>query len=128
MKKQISIILCSFLLLGCSSTTSSSKKSSVQVTSTPSATVTPTEETSMREKFKEAMDTYVEFFEQYAEFMKSYDANDTSMLSEYTEFLQKYNETMQKFEELGNEEMNDEEMSYYIDTNAKIQKLLLQIQ
>lgn len=143
-KNSAMLALSALMLISCSSSTATSSKKETDSTSVIKEPVedsksttsdeiavetsTPEEISGVSADFKAAMDSYVDFFEQYAEFMKSYDSNDLTMLAKYTELLQQYSETMQKFEELGKEEMTDEETSYYIDTNAKIQKILLDVQ
>ena len=79
------------------------------------------------EDYKAAIDSYVEFYEKYAEFMKTYDSSNVSALTEYTELLKQLNEMNEKWKAVGEKEMSKEEMDYYIDANAKIQKLLLEV-
>lgn len=144
-KTGVIFTLSALMLMSCSSTTSNSSNKSSSSTSVIKETKTEetkttaqpeeTDDTTTTEEvpgvsseFKVAMDSYVDLCEQYAEFMKTYDSNDLTMLAKYTELVQKYTEAMQNFEELGNQEMSDEETAYYIDTNAKIQKILLDVQ
>ncbi len=122
MKKQLCTLVAIMMLVGCS-TTSSTKEEAVQ-TSTPE----PTQETvEIDEDYKAAIDSYVEFYEKYAEFMKTYDSSNVSALTEYTELLKQLNEMNEKWKAVGEKEMSKEEMDYYIDANAKIQKLLLEV-
>lgn len=122
MKKQLCTLVAIMMLVGCS-TTSSTKEETVQ-TSTPE----PTQETvEIDEDYKAAIDSYVEFYEKYAEFMKTYDSSNVSALTEYTELLKQLNEMNEKWKAVGEKEMSKEEMDYYIDANAKIQKLLLEV-
>ncbi len=123
MKKQLLILVSMMMLVGCSTTTSKSSKESVQ-TSTP----IPTQEAvKIDGDYKAAIDSYVEFYEKYAEFMKTYDSSNVSALTEYTELLKQLNEMNEKWKAVGEKEMSKEEMDYYIDANAKIQKLLLKV-
>ncbi len=123
MKKQLLILVSMMMLVGCSITTSKSSKESVQ-TSTP----IPTQEAvKIDGDYKAAIDSYVEFYEKYAEFMKTYDSSNVSALTEYTELLKQLNEMNEKWKAVGEKEMSKEEMDYYIDANAKIQKLLLKV-
>lgn len=122
MKKQLCTLVAIMMLVGCS-TTSSTKEEAVQ-TSTPE----PIQETvEIDAYYKAAIDSYVEFYEKYAEFMKTYDSSNVSALTEYTELLKQLNEMNEKWKAVGEKEMSKEEMDYYIDANAKIQKLLLEV-
>lgn len=124
MKKQYIILLTSFMLVGCSAPTKSSqssKEESVVQTATPLAT------SEVDADYKAAIDSYVEFYEKYTEFMETYDSSDISALTEYTELLKQLNEMNEKWKAVGEKEMSKEEMDYYIDANAKIQKLLLEV-
>lgn len=75
--------------------------------------------------FKAAMDAYYDFWVEYADFMENYDATDMSALTEYMEFLEKTDEWTEKWEEWDEDDMNEAELAYYLDINAKVQKLML---
>lgn len=123
MKKQLMILVSTMMLVGCSTTPTSSQSSKESV-----QTSTPTQETvEVDADYKAAIDSYVEFYEKYAEFMKTYDSSNVSALTEYTELLKQLNEMNEKWKAVGEKEMSKEEMDYYIDANAKIQKLLLEV-
>ncbi len=110
------------MMFGCSTTSSTTNETT--------QTISPetTQETIVvDEDYKAAIDSYVEFYEKYAEFMKNYDASDLTALEEYTELLKQYNEMNEKWQAVGKKEMSKEELDYYIDANAKIQKLLLEV-
>lgn len=51
--------------------------------------------------------------------MESYDATDATMLGKYTEFMTQYADTMQKFTALEDDEMNDAEAAYYIESKCQ---------
>ncbi len=124
MKKQLCILVSIMMLAGCSTTSlKSSKEESLQI-STPESTQETVE---IDADYKAAIDSYVEFYEKYAEFMKTYDSSNVSALTEYTELLKQLNEMNEKWKAVGEKEMSKEEMDYYIDANAKIQKLLLEV-
>ena len=76
-------------------------------------------------EFKAAMDAYYDFWVEYADFMENYDATDMSALTEYMEFLEKTEEWSEKWEEWDEADMNEAELAYYVDINAKVQKLML---
>ena len=82
----------------------------------------------MRPEFKKAMDEYEDFFDEYCEFMEKVANNpeDLSLMLEYGEFMTQYTETMEAMEELGDEDLNDREMEYYIEVTGRINKKLLQ--
>ncbi len=83
----------------------------------------------MRPEFKEAMDSYEEFYENYCEVMKAYSNNptDLSILTEYAELMQKSVEMSEKFEAWDEEEMNNAELMYYLDVNGRVTQMLLEV-
>jgi len=81
----------------------------------------------MRKDFKEAMDSYEEFYDSYVDFMKSYNASDLTMLAKYTELLSKTAEMDKKFAKWESEDLNDAELAYYIDVQARVSKKLLEV-
>lgn len=83
--------------------------------------------TDIRPEFKEAMDSYEEFFDEYAAFMKKYaeSGGSLSMLSDYMEFLDKYTETMEAMEAWEEGEMSTEEAAYYLEVTTRINQKLL---
>ena len=66
---------------------------------------------------------------EYIEFMKKYKANssDVTLLTQYATMLKKYTDAIKAFEDVGNEEMNNAEASYYIDVQARINKKLFEV-
>ena len=83
----------------------------------------------IRPEFKEAMDSYEAFFDEYVAIMKKYKANptDLSILTDYATYMGQYADMMQKFEAWENEDLNKEELAYYIDVQARITKKLLEV-
>jgi len=83
----------------------------------------------MRPEFKEAIDSYVEFFEDYCDIMEQYAKNptDLTLLSKYSEYLIKYSEYMDDMEALDDGTLNDAEAAYYLEANAKIMQMLADI-
>ncbi len=81
----------------------------------------------MRPEFKEALDSYEDFFDEYCDFMKKFNEspNDLSLLGEYTEYLTQYSETMEKMGELDDGEMNDAELKYYLEVTTRINQKLI---
>jgi len=83
----------------------------------------------MRRDFKEAMDSYEEFFDEYVAFMKKYENSDNpmSMFSDYTKFMSQYSETMQKLDEWKSKDLNTKEAAYLLDVTNRINKKLLEV-
>ncbi len=81
----------------------------------------------MRPEFKEALDSYEDFFDEYCDFMKKFNESpdDLSLLGEYTEYLTQYSETMEKMGELDDGEMNNAEMKYYLEVTTRINQKLI---
>lgn len=96
------------------------------------STEAPTEaqkETGLRSDFKEAMDSYEAFMDEYVAFMKKYKANpsDLSLLMEYATFMEEYAEFVEDFEKWDSEDLNDAELAYYLEVNARVTKKLAEI-
>ncbi len=83
----------------------------------------------MHRDFKEAMDSYEEFFDEYVVFMKKYENSDNpmSMFSDYTKFMSQYSETMQKLDEWKSKDLNTKEAAYLLDVTNRINKKLLEV-
>lgn len=103
---------------------------------TTAPTVAPTEapteaqnETGLRSDFKEAMDSYEAFMDEYVAFMKKYNANpsDLSLLMEYATFMGEYAEFVEDFSKWESEDMNDAELAYYLEVQARVTKKLAEI-
>ena len=76
----------------------------------------------MRADFKKAMDSYKDFMDEYCSFMKSYqeDPTDASLLEDYASYMSKYSDMVKKFEKWESKDLNEKEMEYYIDVQAKV--------
>ena len=84
------------------------------------------EETGLRPEFKEAMDSYEAFYDEYCEILRQYTKNpsDLSILSSYMQLMGKLTEMDEKFEAWESEDLNSEEMQYYLEvSNRVLQKL-----
>lgn len=81
-------------------------------------------------EFKEAVDSYVEFFKEYVEFMNKYaeSENSLTMLADYTKYMSKYADTMKKIDAIDDEDLTDAEAVYLLDAQTKINKLLLEVE
>ena len=80
----------------------------------------------MRPDFKEAMDSYESFYNEYCDFMKKYKENptDLSLLSEYADMMSKATEMSEKLEAWDEDEMNEAELKYYLEVNARVMEKL----
>lgn len=83
----------------------------------------------MRKDFKDAMDSYEAFMDEYVAFMKKYSDNpsDVGLLADYTKYMSKYADMVEKFDKWESENLNDAELAYYIDVQARVSKKLLDV-
>lgn len=83
----------------------------------------------MRPEFKAAMDSYEAFYDEYCEFMKEYKANptDIKLLAEYSDMAKKLVDMDEAFKEWESNDLNDEELKYYIDVSSRIAQKLLDV-
>lgn len=83
----------------------------------------------IRSEFKEAMDSYEAFYDEYCDFMKKYSENptDLSLLAKYAEMAKKLSDMDEKFKAWENEDLNSEELKYYIEVNGRISEKILEI-
>lgn len=90
---------------------------------------TPSDVVGIRPEFQEFMDSYEAFFDEYIEFMNKYSESDdtASMLADYSDFMTKYVEYTEEFSEIGQSELSDEEVSYYMEVNMRVSQKLLEI-
>lgn len=99
----------------------SSKKKSQKKTST----------NGIRPEFKEALDSYEDFFDEYIAFMKKYtDADSTEaleMMGDYTDYMEQYAITMEKLDELETDDLSKEETLYYVKVTNRITEKLLEV-
>jgi len=92
-------------------------------------TATKVTETGIGSEFKAAMDSYEKFMDDYVAFMKKYQANphDFALIADYAKFMSDYAEVMADFEAWEDENLNDAELAYYIDVQARVSKKLLEV-
>lgn len=84
----------------------------------------------LRSDFKKAMDSYESFMDDYISFMKKYsksNQSDTKLLKDYANFLSKYDKVTKDFDKWENEDLNDEELAYYIKVQTRVNKKLAEI-
>lgn len=87
------------------------------------------DETGLRPEFKEAMDSYEAFYTEYCDILKKYTKNpsDFSILGKYMELMGKLSDMDEKFEAWESEDLNNEELKYYMDVNNRVMKMLLDV-
>lgn len=83
----------------------------------------------LRPEFKEEMDSYEAFYDEYCEFLKKYDENpsDFTLLAKYAEMMAKAAEMTEKFDAWEADDLNTEELKYYLDVNNRVAKKLLEV-
>lgn len=82
----------------------------------------------MRKEFKEAMDAYESFIDEYIVFMEKYknsNGTDMGILQDYSKYIQKYAEMAASFEKWENENLNTEEVKYYIEVQSRASKKMM---
>lgn len=142
MKKKIIIVLCVLVALGVYGKINNSEKkvsnTTIKETSIPivseetieTSLPTPSlESTTIRQEFKDAMDSYEEFMDEYVAFMKKYKENpsDVSLLMDYAKYVSKYSDMVNKFDKWEDEDLNNEELSYYIEVSSRVTSKLLEV-
>lgn len=84
--------------------------------------------TDIRPEFKEMLDDYETFMNDYCDFMVKYtNANEedtASMLTDYLSLTSEELEWVDKINQMGNEEMNDSELQYYLEVTQRVTKKL----
>lgn len=83
----------------------------------------------MRPEFKEAMDSYEAFYDEYCDFMVKYKANptDTKLIAEYADMMKKIVDMDEKFKAWENNDLNNEELKYYIEVSSRIVQKMLDV-
>ncbi len=80
-------------------------------------------------EFKAAMDAYESFYVEYCELLKKYMTNptDLSLLAKYADMMSRAEQMNQAFEAWNEDDMNNEELKYYLDVNNRVMKMLVDI-
>lgn len=83
----------------------------------------------MRPEFKEAMDSYEDFYNDYCDFMKKYEKNptDLELITDYTEMTKKVIDMNEKFDKWKDEDLNNAELKYYLDVQGRVTKKLAEV-
>lgn len=82
----------------------------------------------MRKEFKDAMDVYESFIDDYVAFMKKYKSNptDTTLLADYAKWISDYSDMASTFDKWENEELNNAELSYYVEVQTRASQKILE--
>ena len=83
----------------------------------------------LRSDFKAAMDSYEAFVDEYVAFMEKYNNNpsDIGLIADYASYMSKYADFAKKFEQWENEDLNDDELAYYIEVQTRVNQKLLDV-
>ena len=83
----------------------------------------------IRPAFKDAMDAYEAFYDEYCDILKQYYANptDITLLTKYTELMAKTIEMDEAFAKWENEDLNNDELKYYLEVNNRVMQKLVDI-
>lgn len=75
------------------------------------------------------MDSYEAFYDEYCEFMKKYKANptDLTLLTQYTTMLTKLSDMNAKFKAWKSEDLNAEELKYYLEVSNRVMQKMLEV-
>lgn len=98
-------------------------------TEPPTTVPATTARTGLRPAFKAAMDSYEAFYDEYVEFLKQYKKNptDLGLLGKYAQMLEKLEDMDKKFEAWKDDDLNDEELKYWLQVQTRIQQKLIDI-
>ena len=85
--------------------------------------------TGMNPDFVAAMDSYEKFMDKYIAYMVKYNETPYNpvLLVDYADYMLTYVEFVENFEKWEEEELNNEELAYYIEVEYRVSKKLLQI-
>lgn len=95
----------------------------------PEETDAPSGDSGIDPDFKAAMDSYENFMSEYVDFMKKYSANptDISLLMDVGKYTSDYAEFVANFDEIGSSDMNVAEAAYYLEVQARVTEMLLEV-
>ena len=97
--------------------------------STTETTEVSTDSNSIRPDIKEVIDSYETFMNDYCDFMTKYSESDdvASMMADYADYMSKYTDMAKKFDDLENDNLNDAELSYYLEVQTRITQKLANV-
>lgn len=100
-------------------------------TETAEATETSvsTNDTGIDPDFKAAMDAYESFYEEYCDLLKKYSENptDLTLIGKYADMMVKAEGMDEAFEEWDEDDLNAEELKYYLDVNNRVMQMLIDV-
>ena len=75
------------------------------------------------------MDAYEAFYQEYCDFLKNFDEDsaDLTILTKYYQLIDELEEIDESFEEWEDEDLNDEELQYYLDVNSRVLQMLADV-
>lgn len=123
--------------VNCSLDTSKSTESTTEATTTTTAekvTTTAkkksTQTSGIRPRIKKAIDSYETVMDSYCKFMKKYnESSDTSsIMKDYADYMEKYSDAAEKFEKIKDDNLNDDELTYYTKVQVRVTKKLADVQ
>lgn len=82
----------------------------------------------IRPDFKAAMDSYEAYLNEYCEFMKEYKQNpsDMALVAKYADMMAKYVDLTAKFEAWESNDLNNEELKYYVEVQGRVAQKLIE--
>lgn len=92
----------------------------------PVETTVPASSSGINPDFKAAMDAYESFYTEYCQLLKKYMANPTdfTILAKYADMMSRVEQMDQAFEAWNEDDMNSEELKYYLDVNNRVLKMM----
>lgn len=92
-------------------------------------TQTTTDETLIRDDFKQAMDSYEAFFDEYVETVRLYKENptDAEILAQYSDILTREATMVKEFDEWESTGMTTAEAAYYLEVHSRIYAKLAEV-
>lgn len=85
----------------------------------------------IRPEFKEMLDNYEVFVNDYCDFLERFEATDDTgkleMMGEYSEITTKYYDTAASMQEISQEDLTADEMSYYAEAMGRCSARMIQV-
>lgn len=108
--------------------TDNSTKSNASASATTASGSSAVSTIGLRKDFKEAMDSYESFMDEYCNLMLKLSKNPSSLslLTSFSSYMAEYANVEDKFEKWESNDLNDAELAYYIDVQARVTKKLLE--
>lgn len=80
-------------------------------------------------EFKKLMDSYEQFFDEGIEILNAYTQNptDLQLLMKYMEFMEKYEEVLDALYDIDSDDLNEQELAYYLSVLGRIEQKMLDI-